>query len=50
MIPDKKRKLKPVKKVTTIRIALDLFERLAKEADQEGRSINNLIERKLSAA
>lgn len=48
MIPDKKRKLKPAKKVTTIRIALDLYERLSGEADKEGRSLNNLIERKLA--
>lgn len=47
---DKKRNLKPVKKVTTIRLGLDLLKDLKEQAEKEGRSLNNLIERKLKQA
>lgn len=39
---------KPEKKVTTIRLGLDLLEELKAKADYQGRSLNNLIERILS--
>lgn len=43
------RKKEP-KKVTTIRLSNDLLGRLKEQAEEEGRSLNNLIERKLKQA
>ncbi len=39
---------KPEKKVTTVRLGLDLLKKLKEKADDQGRSLNNLIERTLS--
>lgn len=39
---------KPVKKVTTVRLDIDLLDKLKAKADDQGRSLNNLIERMLS--
>jgi predicted HicB family RNase H-like nuclease len=41
---------KPEKKITTIRLDVRLLEKLKAEANEQGRSLNNLIERKLVAA
>lgn len=41
---------KPEKKITTIRLDVSLLEKLKAEANEQGRSLNNLIERKLIAA
>lgn len=41
---------KAPKKVTTIRLGVDLLKDLKKQAEEEGRSLNNLIERKLKQA
>jgi predicted HicB family RNase H-like nuclease len=41
---------KPEKKITTIRLGVDLLGKLKKQAQEEGRSLNNLIERKLKQA
>ncbi|MCP4394925.1 MAG: hypothetical protein GY804_11765 [Alphaproteobacteria bacterium] len=43
-------KKKPEKKITTIRLGVDLLCELKKQAEAEGRSLNNLIERKLTQA
>lgn len=44
------KEVKALKKNTTIRLPIDLIERLKAEAEKEGRSFNNLVERKLVAS
>jgi len=41
---------KEEKKITTIRLGVSLLKDLKKQAEEEGRSLNNLIERKLKQA
>lgn len=40
-------KSKEEKKITTVRLGVELLNKLRKQAESEGRSLNNFIERKL---
>jgi predicted HicB family RNase H-like nuclease len=42
--------MKQEKKVTSIRLSVELIKKLKDQAEKEGRSFNNLVERKLQQA